>query len=427
MKKLKIAIAGLGTVGKGVYDILQKDAKAIASRCQTEFEVVAVSARTKKDFIPDNVKFYTNAVDLATDDNVDVIVELIGGTTIAKDLVELSIKNGKKVVTANKALIAEHGLEIAKLVEEYNGYIGYEASTAGANPIIKAFKEGFSANDLTEIYAILNGTCNFIMTEMSNSGQDFDKTLKEAQELGYAESDPTLDIKGVDAAHKIALLSAIAAGANPVFEQLHIEGIDQVSIDDINLAKDLGYKIKLLSIYKKLEDGYQQSVYPALIKNSGQLAQVDGPYNAVLVNGSNFEWNLSIGRGAGGLTTGSSVVADLIDIASNRQSHLFGVPASELKNIELQKTSNRVGKYFIKLELDKSLAQDFSRESSFAEKVFGAKFKVDQASFIDQNDRILCGFLTGKQKEEEITSVLNSLDKNLVKSSKFIRVEEIGF
>lgn len=423
MKKLKIGLAGLGTVGKGVYEILKKDANLLTSRSQTQFEVVAVSARSKKDFIDAKVKFYPNAIDLASDADVDVVVELIGGKTLAKDLIETALKNGKKVVTANKALLAEHGAEIAKLVEKHNGYIGFEASTSGANPIIKAFKEGFAANEITKIYAILNGTCNFIMTKMAESGQGFEQTLVEAQKLGYAEADPTLDVKGIDAAHKITILSAIAAEANPAFSQLHIEGIDEVSNEDVKLADELGYKIKLLTIYKKLGDSSQQSVYPALIKKSEKIAQVDGPYNAVLVHGSNFEWNLSIGRGAGGLTTGSAVVADLLDIACERKSHLFGVKAEDLKAAKVQNISERFGKYFLKLLINKNLAQKLN----LAESIFGSKIKVEQAAFIDKGEEILCGFLTEANQEKEVVEILKNLDSNLVKSAKFLRVEETGF
>ena len=243
MKKLKIGLAGLGIVGKGVYDILQKDAALISKRTKNQLELVAVSARSKKDFIDSKIKFYENTIDLANDPEIDVIIEVIGGDGIAKDLFETAIKNGKKIVTANKALIAEHGVELAKLVEKHNGYVGFEASTAGATPVIKMFKEGLSANKIEEFYAILNGTCNFILTKMKDENLDFASALKEAQDLGYAESDPTFDIKGIDTAHKLTILASIAAGSKPLFKGLHIEGFDEISIDDINLANDFGYKL----------------------------------------------------------------------------------------------------------------------------------------------------------------------------------------
>lgn len=423
MKKLKIGLAGLGTVGQGVYEILKKDAKILELKSQTTFEIVAVSARSNKDFVDSKIKFYSNAIDLANDPQVDVVIEVIGGTALAKELVETAIKNGKKVITANKALLAEFGSEISALVEKYNGHIGFEASTAGANPVIKTFKESFTSSEITEFYAILNGTCNFILTKMGNEGSNYLETLAEAQKLGYAEADPTLDIKGIDTAHKLAILSAISSSSKPAFKKLHIEGVDEVSIEDVKLADELGYKIKLLGIYKKLGDACQQTIYPALVKKCDKIAQVDGPFNAVLVNTSNASWNLSIGRGAGGLTTGSAVVADLIDIACGRSSFLFGVENSKLSEANVINISQRVGKYFLKLVIDKNSAQ----KTNIAEVIFGNKILVEQAAFIDANEEIICGFLINSQVEKDVTEVLKNLDSGLVKSSKFLRVEVIGF
>lgn len=423
MKKIKVGLAGLGTVGQGVYDILKKDAKILEARSQTTFEITAVASRTNKSFVDPKIKFYPNILDLANDDEVDVVIEVMGGVGIAKELMEASIKNGKKFITANKALLAEHGAEVAKLVQKHNGHIGFEASTAGANPVIKTFKESFTAGEITEFYAILNGTCNFILTKMGNEGSDFAKTLKEAQELGYAEADPTLDIKGIDTAHKLTILSAISSSTNPAFKQLHIEGVDEVAIDDVKLAAELGYKIKLLAIYKKLGDEVQQTVYPTLLKKSEKIAQVDGPFNAVLVNTTNASWNLSVGRGAGGLTTGSAVVADLIDIACNRSSPLFGVEASQLSEAKVIDISRRVGKYFLKLTVNKEAAQ----KTDLAQTIFGSKILVENAAFIDAGEEIICGFLTDTQTESDITNILKNLDSNLVKTAKFLRVEETNF
>ena len=423
MKKIKIGLAGLGTVGQGVYDILNKDAEILQLRSQTQFEIVAVASRTKKNFVDPKIKFYSNIVDLADDPQVEVVIEVVGGTDSARELIERAIKNGKKVITANKALLAEHGAEIAQLVEKYKGHIGFEASTAGANPVIKTFKESFVAGEITEFYAILNGTCNFILTKMGAEGSDFFKTLQEAQKLGYAEADPTLDIKGFDTAHKLAILAAISSSSNPEFKNLHIEGVDQVTIDDVNLASELGYKIKLLAIYKKLESATQQTVYPALVKKSEKIAQIDGPFNAVLVNTTNASWNLSVGRGAGGLTTGSAVVADLIDIACGRSSFLFGVESSKLSQASVINISQRVGKYFLNLVVDKNAAQ----KTNLAQAIFGDKIKIDQVAFVDKGEEILCGFLTESCKEQDLTTILKSLDYGLVKQWKFLRVEETNF
>jgi homoserine dehydrogenase len=423
MKKLKVGLAGLGTVGSGVYEILKKDAAILSARTQTQIEIVAVSSRSNKDFVDGKTKFYINPIDLANDPEIDVIVEVMGGVSTAQELLKAALKNGKKFVTANKALIAEHGVEIAKLVEKYNGHIGFEASTAGANPVIKTFKESFVAGEITEFYAILNGTCNFILTKMGEESLAFEQTLKEAQELGYAEADPTLDIKGVDAAHKLTILAAISAAAKPAFKQTYIEGIDEISLDDVKLAEQLGYKIKLLAIYKKLNQASQQTVYPALIKKTEKIAQVDGPFNAVLLKHSNANFNFSIGRGAGGLTTGFAIVADLVDIACARTSNLFGVAFDKLSQANVIDISKRKGKYFLHLLLDKNLAQ----KGDLAQSIFGSEIEITQAAFIDKGEEILCGFLTDEQKEENIAKLLKNLDSNLVKFAKFLRVEETNF
>lgn len=424
MKKIKIGLAGLGTVGKGVYEILKKDAALISQRTKAQLEIVAVSARSKKDFVDANVKFYENALDLAADAEIDVIVEVIGGNTLAKNLCEAALKNGKKYVTANKALLAEFGFELAELAEKNNTHFAFEASVAGSIPVIKGFKEGLAANEIEEFYAILNGTCNFILTKMQQENLDFSVALKQAQDLGYAESDPTFDIKGIDTAHKLALLAAIADGAKPAFSQLSIEGVDEVSIEDINLANELGYKIKILAIYKKLANSSQQAVYPALISKAEKIAQVDDSFNAILTKASNAGWNFMVGRGAGGFPTASAIVADLIDIANDRYSSEFGIKTADLKTANIDKISNRVGGYFLKLVINKDLAQ----KTDLAEVIFGDKIKIKNSIFIDKEEEILCGFVTEKHKEQDIVDVLKLLDSNLVKSSKFLRVEEIvGF
>ncbi len=423
MKKLRIGLAGLGTVGKGVYEILRKDAAMLSKRSDTIFEITAVAARTKKDFVDAQIKFYDNSVDLADDQNVDVVVEVMGGLTVAKELIEKAIKNGKKVVTANKALIAEHGSELIDLIEKYNGQIAFEASTAGANPVIKTFRESFISSEVTEFYAILNGTCNFILTKMRDEELDYHTTLVQAQKFGYAEADPTLDVKGIDTAHKLAILSSISSMTKPNFKKLHIEGVDQVTIEDIKFANDFGFKIKLLAIYKNLGNAMQQSVYPALIPANEKIAQVDGPFNAVLVNTTNASYNFSVGRGAGGLTTGSAVVADLLDIANERSAYFFGAPNSQLSEANIINLDERCGKYFLRLTINKEVAQ----KTDLAAQIFADKIKINQAAFVDHDNDILCAFLTDSQKEKEVIEILNNVDKTLVKSVKFLRVEETHF
>lgn len=423
MKTLKIGLAGLGNVGKGVYEIIKKDAKLISLRTQMNLEIVAVSARTKKDFVDTKVKFYENAVDLASDAEIDVIVEVIGGDKVAKELIETAIKNGKKVVTANKALIATHGFELSKLIEKNNSYVGFEASVAGATPAIKTFKENLAGNEIQEFYAILNGTCNFILTKMENEKLDFAVALKEAQDLGYAESDPTFDIKGIDTAHKLTILAAIAAGAKPAFSQLHVEGIDEVSIDDINLAAEFGYGIKLLATYKNLGNTSAQAVYPALVKKSEKIAQVSDAFNAILTKASNANRSLIVGSGAGTFPTASAVVADLVDIARNHNSFLFGIKSEDLGEALIESIENRIGKYFLRLTINKEAAQ----KTDLASKIFAGKIKIEQVAFVDGGEEISCGFLTFEHKEKDVLEVLKNLDSQLVKSVKFLRVETTNF
>ena len=428
MKKIKIGIAGLGTVGRGVYEILQNQKDLLTLRTNCEFEVVAVASRTKKDFVDPKIKFYNNILDLAEDENIDVVVELMGGYDLAKDLIHSSLKNNKKVVTANKALLAERGKEILTWVDKYRGSIGFEASVAGSNPIIKAFKEGFVANEISEIYAILNGTCNFILTKMKNEKQDYKIALQEAQELGYAEADPRFDVEGNDTAHKIVLLSAIARSSLPNYAQTYIEGINKISIDDINLADELGYKIKLLAVYKNLGDEVQQSVYPALIKNSEKISQIDGSYNAVLSKGSNFEYNLMVGRGAGGKPTGSAVVADIVDIACQRNnSFLFNAEIINLGETNIINIQKRFGQYFIVFNFDKNNLS----KGNVVEQLFANRINPKQVVFKQQNegnnDIFVGAILTENHVEKDIVDAIALVDKSLIDSIKFIRVEQTNF
>lgn len=415
MKKIKIGLAGLGTVGRGVYEILKKDAQIISTRCGAILEITAVSARSKKDFVDPKIKFYENALDLASDSELEVIIEVIGGANgIAKELIEQAIKNNKKVVTANKALLAENGFSINRLIEENNGFIGFEAAVAGATPTIKTIKENLAANQIDEIHAILNGTSNFILTKMRNEALGFAEAIKQAQDLGYAEADPSSDILGIDTAHKLVILSSIASQTKPQFAQTYVEGIDQVTIDDINLADEFGFKIKLLAIFKT----NQQTVYPALIKKSEQIAQIDGALNAVLFNASNAGPTLIIGAGAGTIPTASAIVADLIDIARGNQTYLFGAKSENLMERLIPKISERVGQYFIRLNIAKEAA---------GEKFFAENIKLIQAGFVDKGDEILCGFLTEKLKESDVVQALENLNRNHVKFAKFIRVETTNF
>ena len=336
MNALKIGIAGLGTVGIGVVKIISQHSDLLEKRCSRKIEICAINAKSRKkdrgiDLSP--YHWVNDCKDFVNIDELDVVVELIGGSEgVAKELVKESLLKGKHVVTANKALMAHHGVELATIAEEKGVSLRYEAAVAGGIPVIKAIDEGFAANDINAVYGILNGTCNYILTEMRETGRDFSDVLKDAQNLGYAEADPTFDVEGVDAAHKLAILSGLSFGVKPDFEKLSISGISSVTSDDIKFAGELGYKIKLLGITRCSDKGIEQSVEPCLVPKNSAIASVEGVFNAVYVDGDFVDKGLLVGRGAGEGPTASSVVADIIDIARGFNKPTFGVPIKSLKD-----------------------------------------------------------------------------------------------
>ena len=428
LKPLKVAIAGLGVVGSGVYKILQDDSQAISKQIFRPIELVAAASRSKKDFLDPKIKFHTNALDLVLEPEIEVIIETIGGDGVAKDLCEAALKMGKKVITANKMMLAKYGFELSKIAEENGGSIYFEASSAGAIPIIKLFKEAFLGNKIHEFYGILNGTCNFILTKMKNEKLDFSLALKQAQDLGYAELDPAADIKGFDTAHKLTLLAAIASKTKPAFDQIHIEGIEEVSLDDIILADELGYKIKLLAIYKNIDENLQMFVYPALILKETQVAQIDDSFNCILSKTSNAETSFISGRGAGSLPTASSIISDLGDIASERSSHIFSVKTSELKDAKISNLAEREGKYFFRLKIKQAVYDQIPEGSTFLKEIFFEKVEMENGFFASRGESVLCGFLTkDKQKESDVFEIEKLLKASwvmsLVDSFKFFRVE----
>jgi len=330
---LRIAIAGLGTVGAGVVKILQAHGDEIARRAGRPIHITAVHAREKsKKRDVDISKYEWTDKANALIGKADVIVELIGGDEgTAKDLVEHALLDGKHVVTANKALLAKHGLSLAKLAEKNNVSLNFEASVAGGIPIIKTLREGFAGNKIGGIYGILNGTCNYILTEMRESGRNFDDVLKEAQEKGYAEADPSFDVDGIDAAHKLTILTALAFGVKPDFSAIDITGIRRITAQDISFAAELGCKIKLLGIAQEVNGRIAQSLEPCLVPVASPLGSVEGVFNAVFVEGD-FVGNAMLeGRGAGQGPTASAVVADLIDLARGYHLAPFGLPSDHLK------------------------------------------------------------------------------------------------
>ena len=325
---MKVGILGLGTVGGGVVNVLQKNSASIERRTGVKIEVILAGVRDvnqKRICDTSNIKLTEDPFEVVNHPDIDVVLELIGGTGLTKELVETAINNGKHVITANKALIANHGNELIKLANKKQVRLLFEASVAGGIPIIKSLEQGLSANNIESLAGIINGTANFILTDMKEKGRDFDDVLKEAQALGYAEEDPTFDIEGIDAAHKLSILAAIAFGTELQFNQVYTKGISGISTEDIIHAQELGYTIKHLGIAKRTGNGIELRVHPTLVSNKQLIAQVDGVMNAVMVKSNALGTSLYYGAGAGDEATASAVIADLNDIINNQTSnHILG-------------------------------------------------------------------------------------------------------
>ncbi len=351
---LKIAIAGLGTVGAGTVRLLQQNADLLARHGGRPLLLAAVSARDKhraRGVDLSGARWYDDPVAMAADPAIDVVVELIGGSEgAARATVAAALANGKHVVSANKALLAHDGTALARLAEERRVALLFEAAVAGGIPILKVLREGLAANRANRVYGILNGTCNFILTTMRETGRDFADVLAEAQKLGYAEADPSFDIDGVDAAHKLALLASVAFANAIDFSGVYVEGIRHVSALDIAFADELGYRIKLLGMARLTEHGLEQRVHPCMVPRSTPIAHVDGVFNAVVVEGDFVGRVMLEGRGAGAEPTASAVVADLLDIAHGRwSSSSFTVPAAALESRPASPMARHVGAYYVRL------------------------------------------------------------------------------
>ncbi len=336
MKPMNVGLLGLGTVGGGTLTVLRRNATEITRRAGREIRVTMAAVRDldkAKPYASAGLALTNNPFAVVDNPDIDIVVEMMGGISPAKELILMAIENGKHVVTANKALIANHGTEIFAAAQKKGVMVAFEAAVGGGIPIIKAIREGLTANRIEWIAGIINGTTNFILTEMRDKGAGFAEALKEAQRLGYAEADPTFDVEGVDAAHKLTIMSAIAFGIPMQFDRAYIEGITQLTGDDVKYAEQLGYRIKLLGITKRTGKGIELRVHPALIPARRLIANVDGAMNAILVNGDAVGPTLYYGAGAGAEPTASSVIADLVDITRmhtadphNRVPHLAFQP-----------------------------------------------------------------------------------------------------
>lgn len=353
MKPLTVGVAGLGTVGGGVLKLLQDNAALVAARAGRPVAVTAVSAQDRgrdRGVSTAGLRWFDDPVALAHDDQVDVVVELIGGSDgPARHLVEQTLLAGKPVVTANKALLAVHGAALAQMAEAHGATLGFEAAVAGGIPVIKALREGMAGNRILSVTGILNGTCNYILTTMREQGREFADVLADAQRLGYAEADPSFDVDGIDAAHKLAILAALAFNRPVDFAAVHVEGIRRVSAVDIAFATDLGYRIKLLGIARRTEAGIEARVHPCMVPQSAPLAQIEGVFNAVEAEGDFVGRVMLAGRGAGAGPTASAVVSDLVDIARGRGTPVWGAAGESLSALPAVPMIAHHGAYYLRL------------------------------------------------------------------------------
>ncbi len=363
LNPVKVGILGLGTVGGGTVHVLQQNAEEIARRAGRGIVVTHACAKELNKTHPystDDIVLTEQLTELVNNPEIEIIVELLGGTTIAREMTLQAIANGKHVVTANKALIAKHGNEIFAAAQDKGVMVAFEAAVGGGIPIIKAVREGLAANEIEMVAGIINGTCNFILTEMRDKGSDFADVLAEAQALGYAEKDPTFDIEGVDAAHKLTILASIGFGIPLQFDKVYMEGITKITPEDVQYANELGYKIKHLGMTKRTKKGIELRVHPTFIPNKRLLANVEGVMNAVLVESDALGASLYYGAGAGALPTASAIVADLVDVTrtlttdpGNRVPHLAFQP-NALVDLPIVPIDEIESSYYLRLSaLDK--------------------------------------------------------------------------
>lgn len=424
----------MGTVGSGTVNVLRRNMREISARAGTDIIIEQIGARRDNAACDTSSENVTRDIfDVARNPDVDVVIELIGGTTVAKELVELAIDNGKHVVTANKAMIAEFGNELFARAEAKGVTIAYEAAVAGGIPIIKALREGLGANKIEWLAGIINGTGNFILTEMKDKGRDFADVLKEAQELGYAEADPTFDVEGIDAAHKLVILASIAFGMPLQFDKIFTEGISAIEPQDVTYAEELGYRIKHLGIARKNEQGVELRVHPTLIPEKRLIANVDGVMNAVLVNGDAVGPTLYYGPGAGAEPTASAVVADLVDVVrtfsaaqENKVAHL-GFAADTLVELPILPISEVETAYYLRMTAEdrpgtlNQVTQVLSDSGISIEAVI----QKEPAAGEEAVSLIL---LTSRAQEKQLLAAIESIETLAAIEGKVahIRVESLG-
>ena len=436
MKPIKVGLLGIGTVGAGTYAVLKRNQEEIIRRAGRGIEIAVVAdldTVRAKEITGGDIEVVSDAHLVVNRPDIDVVIELIGGYGIARELVMQAIANGKHVVTANKALLAKHGTEIFKAAEEQGVIVAFEAAVAGGIPIIKALREGLTANRIQWVAGIINGTTNFILSEMRDKGLDFATVLKEAQRLGYAEADPTFDIEGIDAAHKASIMSAIAFGTPVQFDKAYVEGITNLQAIDIRYAEQLGYRIKLLGITRRTAQGIELRVHPTLIPKNRLIANVEGAMNAVLVQGDAVGATLYYGKGAGAEPTASAVIADLVDIARLADADpVYRVPSLAYQTQSLADTpilpmSEIITSYYLRLRVvdQPGVLADITRILADASISIDAMLQKEPDEGETQTDIIL---LTHQTQEKNINAAiaaieaLNTVDGKVTR----LRLEQLG-
>jgi homoserine dehydrogenase len=436
MNPIQVGLLGAGTVGGGVFTVLERNQDEITRRAGRGIEIAVVAdldTARAKEITGGDIEVVSDAHLVVNRPEIDIVIELIGGYGIARELVMQAITNGKHVVTANKALLAKHGTEIFKAAEEQSVIVAFEAAVAGGIPIIKALREGLTANRIQWVAGIINGTTNFILSEMRDKGLDFATVLKEAQRLGYAEADPTFDIEGIDAAHKASIMSAIAFGTPVQFDQAYVEGITNLQAIDIRYAEQLGYRIKLLGITRRTAQGIELRVHPTLIPKNRLIANVEGAMNAVLVQGDAVGATLYYGKGAGAEPTASAVIADLVDIARLADADpVYRVPSLAYQTKSLADTpilpmSEIITSYYLRLRVadQPGVLADITRILADASISIDAMLQKEPDEGETQTDIIL---LTHQTQEKNINAAiaaieaLNTVDGKVTR----LRLEQLG-
>ena len=434
--KINVGLIGAGTVGGGTYKILKENSSEILRKTGKDIVVFALAEKDIKRaeaIVDDETKIYEDAFDLVRDKNIHIVVELIGGTGISKDLVEEAIKNSKHIVTANKALIAMHGEELVSLANHHNVNLCYEAAVAGGIPIIKSIREGLTANKIEWVAGILNGTTNYILTEMKENNLTFDVALKQAQELGFAEADPTFDIEGVDAAHKITILASIAFGVPINFDAVYMEGISNLAQKDIIYAEELGYKIKLLGITKCINNELELRVHPTLIPEKRLVANVDGAMNAVLVQGNMVGPTLYYGAGAGSEPTASAVVADIIDLARNIETNnsipipILGFIKDEIKSKKILSIEEITSEFYLRLTMKNELGVLAKITQVFAQYSISIDTMIQKETQVD-DDLVDIILVTSSMLEKQMNKIINEIEIMSENKNKVVklRVEQLN-